>query len=67
VRAMAHTNPIISRAMAVTTTCFGLPRANIWRYRLHSRNCARQAMSLTSCGKPSERGAIFLLTRSGKR
>jgi hypothetical protein len=30
-QAMAQTNPANSRAIAVTTTCLGLPFAIIWR------------------------------------
>ena len=43
-------NAASSRAMAVTTMLAFLPRAIIFWNRLHSRTCARQAMSRTASG-----------------
>jgi hypothetical protein len=52
-RAIAHTNPASSRAIAVATFGFGLPRATSRRNRPVSRNCAFHAMSHTILGNAS--------------
>ena len=54
-RAMSHTNPTSSRAMADRTRGCGLPVRLRSRYRLQSRVCAFQPISLICCGRCADR------------
>src|SRR5689334_3817509 len=66
-RAMAHTNPESSRAMATTILLCGMCRALSRLKRAHRRSCAVQAMSVTALGSSDWRLAIAALIRAGWR
>lgn len=66
-RAIAQMKQAISRAIAVTTMFWFLPRARIARKRWHNLIWAFHAMSRISFGTPIWRFAVSVLTRAGRR
>ena len=65
-RAMAHTKPASSRAMAVTILFCGNHRAASRFQRAHRRNCAFQARSRNGLGNSLWRRAMIGVTRAGR-
>ena len=63
-RAIAQMNPVSSRATAVATLGFALPRAISFRKRDVKRSCAFHAMSQIGFGRASWRSSKCRLIRA---